>query len=427
MFATDSQSRISWFQARSPEPLYHYELLGLLMSLAVYNGVTLPVSFPLALYRKLLELPVTGLAHIRDGWPELSRGLDSLLSWRDGDVADVFLRTYDFSVEAFGAIVSMAMDEEQALSRTSSTRKGKGKARVTESPPPSSPTRMVTNENREQYVRDYVSWLTDRSIRAQYEAFARGFSVCLEKRSLSVRRTPHGVTRHRRPRDEDESNPFQIFTPEALRRLVEGVPEIDMDALEETTRYEDGFGASHWLMREFWKVVKAYPVHKQRDLLEFVTASDRVPVNGIRSVLFVIQRNGPDSEVRIPAFFPPSVNDTLMCPLVPPSLLYPWLPTDDRGRRKRKRRDWLTDAGRWCNVAPPNKSDLLRPPLDARVQLHEQIAREIGPGAGERKGIWRSLIRSLYLFHDVQSTVDDANYYANTRLPDTRYQTPDNK
>ncbi|KAI9851351.1 MAG: hypothetical protein M1838_003907 [Thelocarpon superellum] len=275
MFATDSQSRISWFQARSPEPLYHFELLGLLMSLAVYNGVTLPVSFPLALYRKLLALPVTGLAHIRDGWPDLSRGLDSLLSWRDGDVADVFLRTYDFSVEAFGAIVSMAMDEEQALPRTSSTRKGKGKARVTDSPPPSSPTRMVTNENREQYVRDYVSWLTDRSIRAQYEAFARGFYVCLEKRSLS------------------------IFTPEALRRLVEGVPEIDMDALEETTRYEDGFGASHWLMQEFWKVVKAYPVHKQRDLLEFVTASDRVPVNGIRSVLFVIQRNGPDSE-RLP-------------------------------------------------------------------------------------------------------------------------------
>ena len=34
-------------------------------------------------------------------------------------------------------------------------------------------------------------------------------------------------------------------------------------------------------------------------LLEFVTASSRVPANGISSILFVIQRNGPDSD-RVP-------------------------------------------------------------------------------------------------------------------------------
>lgn len=34
-------------------------------------------------------------------------------------------------------------------------------------------------------------------------------------------------------------------------------------------------------------------------LLEFVTASDRVPLKGLDSLVFVIQRNGPDTD-RLP-------------------------------------------------------------------------------------------------------------------------------
>jgi len=64
---------MSWFQPGSLEPLYKFELLGLLTSLAVYNGLTLPFTFPRALYRKLLNLPVISLVHIEDGWPELTK------------------------------------------------------------------------------------------------------------------------------------------------------------------------------------------------------------------------------------------------------------------------------------------------------------------------------------------------------------------
>ena len=39
--------------------------------------------------------------------------------------------------------------------------------------------------------------------------------------------------------------------------------------------------------------------HK-RMLLEFVTASDRVPLKGLASLTFVIQRNGPDTD-RLPS------------------------------------------------------------------------------------------------------------------------------
>ena len=316
MFVADSRTRTSWFHPRSLEPLYKYELLGLLVSLAIYNGLTLPVNFPIALYRKLLGWRVTGLEHIRDGWPELSRGLQELLTWADGDVGDVFVRTYDFSIEAWGETYNDEMERAGTTRRTeNSNRKGKAKAtspsldQEDEAPTrsglgsrsaeiPSLQTdqvpqagRLVTNENRERYVKDYIDWLINRSIQPQYEAFSRGFFTCVEKKALSVSR------RGEAGQGEYPADRQQIFTAESLQRLVQGVHDLDIDGLEQTARYEDGFSADHWLIKDFWAVLKAYRPEKQRALLEFVTASDRVPVNGIRSVLFVIQKNGPDSDV----------------------------------------------------------------------------------------------------------------------------------
>lgn len=322
---------MSWFQPCALEPLYKFELLGLLTSLAIYNGLTLPVTFPLALYRKLLDMPVTSLEHIRDGWPELAKGLTGLLTWSDGNVEDVFMRSYVFSAEALGSTLFVDMERvgRNDIWPPSKADKGKGIEESTsfgtdqESPRASfagvenhgsphsstegsdgwinlarpalsfdefcnsarnlrhrtnsitSQASMVTNENREQYVMDYIFWLTDKSIRPQYEAFARGFFVCLDRKALS------------------------IFTPNALQSVVEGFQEIDVNALEQTARYENGYHADHRIIKDFWHVVRLFSPEKVRQLLEFVTASDRIPVNGIRSILFVIQRNGTSDEVSL--------------------------------------------------------------------------------------------------------------------------------
>lgn len=127
---------------------------------------------------------------------------------------------------------------------------------------------LVTNQNRHQFVKDYTFWLTDKSVRAQYEAFARGFYTCLDRSALS------------------------IFTPEALKSVVEGIQEIDMRELERFARYEGGFGPTHRVIRDFWSIARRFSPEKRARLLEFVTASDRVPVNGISSIMFVIQKNG---------------------------------------------------------------------------------------------------------------------------------------
>ncbi|RPB13526.1 hypothetical protein P167DRAFT_604803 [Morchella conica CCBAS932] len=493
MFTTDERSRMSWFSVCPVEPIHKFELLGLLVGLAVYNGVTLPVTFPRILYKKLLGMEATSLDDIKDGWSSLASGLQELLDWGQGDVGDVFLRTYDFSYEAFGAVKNVNMlnaketglefledkiarppasskqkkekkeekkfeadtveglldwlpvpveqerdpwlgglnevldvlnraesperpespespgrqrgyeitltewpgedpweDVEEAERRQSlgvdaaaaaaaageSERAGAGEAEVADEVEESSRTgvemsfveltaesvqeesrakdeelakakaeaeasaskaeaeasaeaaaaaaaddtagekegemyldgerssdtsdardmpegssrfteswheaeeeaeeaELVTNSNREQYVKDYISWLTDRSIRRQYQAFEKGFFAVLDPKALG------------------------LFTPASLQSLVEGNQEIDIEELEKTARYDDGYGPEHKTIRDFWSIVKGFNSVKKRQLLEFVTASDRVPVNGIGSIMFYIQRNGPDTD-RVP-------------------------------------------------------------------------------------------------------------------------------
>ena len=125
MFSIDPISNMAWFQPASLEPLYRYELLGLVFSLAIYNGVTLSINFPMVFYLKLMganslnretipnrwftgPTPFTPTG-IQDGWPQLAKGLDALLNWKEGDVRDVFMRTYDFSFEAYGQTVNVPM------------------------------------------------------------------------------------------------------------------------------------------------------------------------------------------------------------------------------------------------------------------------------------------------------------------------------
>ena len=264
LFATDAQTKMSWFQPGSLEPLYKFELLGLLTSLAVYNGLTLPFTFPIALYRKLLGEPVTRLEHIEDGWPVLAKGLNDLLNWDEGDVGDVFMRTYVFSTDTPTGIRSINIEPGlgQEPKFTSS------QLAETEAP-------MVDNKNRHQYVDDYIFWLTHRSIITEYASFEKGFFTLLDRKAVS------------------------LFDPTSLKLLVEGIREIDVDALEKTAHY-DGYSATEPLIQDFWQIVRSFPPEQLRSLLVFVTASDRVPFDGIDSIEFMIQKHG-DDDARLPS------------------------------------------------------------------------------------------------------------------------------
>ncbi len=267
-FTTEERTRMTWFTPGSSEEDWKFELVGLLVSLAVYNGLTLPITFPKALYRKLLGEPVTELHHIADGWPDLANGLTSLLEWdeKDGLVEDVFARTYEFSVEIFGQPISREMNATDGWPQF--PRHTWEAATATDNP---ADAPLVTHGNRNAYVSDYIRYLADVSVRQQYEAFERGFRTCLHPKSLT------------------------LLTSTLLQSIVEGQQDIDVAELRRYTRYV-GWDAGHHTVRDFWSIVKRYDDRMKRKLLEFVTASDRVPVGGMKNLQFVVQRNGEEGE-----------------------------------------------------------------------------------------------------------------------------------
>ncbi|KAF5237073.1 hypothetical protein FANTH_11060 [Fusarium anthophilum] len=268
-FTVDERTRMAWFTPGSLTEDWKYELVGLLMSLALYNGLTLPITFPKALYRKLLGKPVEELHHIADGWPDLANGLTTLLEWdeKDGLVEDIFARTYEFSVESLGTVVTrdMRMGEQVGWPKAASSSCDIAPPHMGN--PDDAP--LVTNENRDDYIIDYIRHLTDVSIRRQYLAFEQGFNSCLDRKSLS------------------------LLSPSTLQSLVEGVQEIDIIELKRYARYV-GWDASHRTIKDFWSIVKRYDERMKQRLLEFVTSSDRVPVGGMKNLQFVIQKNGEE-------------------------------------------------------------------------------------------------------------------------------------
>ncbi|KAI1513750.1 HECT-domain containing protein [Pyrenophora tritici-repentis] len=267
MFTIDPETRMMWFQPYSLEPCWKFEMLGILFSLAVYNGITLPVTFPLAFYNYLwtngytVSNPMTlteRISFISDGWPTLAKGFEQLLTWPDPNVEDIFSLDSVFPYQVYGQRYAHNLAHFFTHSAT---------------PPPEDnlpnlDAAPVTNENREEYIDNYITTLTHASISPQLSAFNKGFRTCISPPSLS------------------------LFTPTSLRNLIEGNTHISLTDLKRCVRYEDGYTPTHSTIRMFWDIVERYDQDDARRLLEFVTASDRVPVTGYESITFAIHKIG---------------------------------------------------------------------------------------------------------------------------------------
>ncbi len=118
MFQFNTESGKNWFNRHALSAhggsdgagfaSVHFELLGMVLGLAIANAVILPVSFPLLLYSKLLNrVSVYKLDHLRQVDPELERSLRSLLSY-EGDLADLGL-TFSVTQDSMGAVVTVPL------------------------------------------------------------------------------------------------------------------------------------------------------------------------------------------------------------------------------------------------------------------------------------------------------------------------------
>lgn len=248
MFKYDEESRAMWFNSDSLESTMEFELIGILLGLAIYNSVILDLHFPHVVYKKLMQCPLD-LSDVEVAMPSLGKGLRQLLEF-DRNVEDVYQRSFEYSYEVFGAVKTVELK-------------------------PGGSSIAVTNENRAEYVDLYVDHILNKSIERQYDAFHKGFHMVCNGEVL------------------------QMFRYEELQLLICGSTELDFEALQESTHYDDGFTEDSECIKNFWSVVHAFSIEDKRKFLMFCTGSDRVPIRGLSNLVFVISRNGPDSD-RLP-------------------------------------------------------------------------------------------------------------------------------
>lgn len=76
MFTYDEDNRYSWLNGASLESERQFELVGIVIGLALYNGVILGLHFPKLLYKKLLDENI-GFEDVKEAFPvsEKSSGI----------------------------------------------------------------------------------------------------------------------------------------------------------------------------------------------------------------------------------------------------------------------------------------------------------------------------------------------------------------
>lgn len=241
--AAHSEQQVTWFNGGCFWNDEGYYLSGVLVGLALYNSALLDVSFPQAVYRKLLGLPL-GLEDMVDS--TVRDGLQRLLDYVGDDVEDVFCLSFDVSW------MDLGVQKRKELK-------------------PNGSSIYVTSANKEEYVKLYVEWSLVESVYVQFERFQSGFMKVMGNSTL------------------------ELLKAEELEMLVVGTPELDFEALEANTEYDGGYTKDSPVVRNFWKFVKSAPRSQQLDLLKFTTGTSKAPVGGLGSMTFKIQRAGPDS------------------------------------------------------------------------------------------------------------------------------------
>nr|VDD29847.1 unnamed protein product [Brassica oleracea] len=117
----------------------------------------------------------------------------------------------------------------------------------------------VTEENKHEYVDLIAEHRLTTAIRPQINAFLEGFSELILKDLIS------------------------IFNDKELELLISGLPDIDLDNLRANTEYS-GYSPGSPVIQWFWEVVQGLSKEDKARLLQFVTGTSKVPLEGFSSL-----------------------------------------------------------------------------------------------------------------------------------------------
>eukprot|EP01135_Chromosphaera_perkinsii_P010643 Nk52_evm43s2192 gene=Nk52_evmTU43s2192 len=191
MFKQSEGSSKYWFNAHSLEHESQFWLAGVIVGLAVYNGIVIEKYFPHAFYKILFDQE-PNLNDLKEIDPPLWKNLNALLEYDDTDFEEAFGINFVIQEDKYGEIKSIELC-----------------ANGEEVP--------VTKKNRERYASAYVKHLLVTSVATQTAAFIEGFkSVCT-------------------------AFTFYILTPSELELVITGTSDIDINDLKSKAKYLNGF------------------------------------------------------------------------------------------------------------------------------------------------------------------------------------------
>lgn len=216
--------------------LLYFKFIGRLAGMAVYHGKLLDAFFIRPFYKMMLGKPIT-LIDMESVDSEYYNSLNWIL---ENDPEDLDL-TFCVDEELFGQVTV-----KDLKSRGSEIK--------------------VTNANKREYINLVIKWRFVSRVEDQMKKFMEGFSELI----------PHNL--------------IQIFDERELELLMCGLGEIDINDWRKHTNYRGEYSDKHHVIVWFWKALSSFDLETRARLLQFVTGTSRVPMNGFAELY---GSNGP--------------------------------------------------------------------------------------------------------------------------------------
>lgn len=242
--------QINWLSGINPEHLSYFKFIGRIMGLTIFHRHFLDAYFVPSFYKLILGRKPS-LSDLEGVDAELHRSMVWMLN---NDITDVLELNFTTTEDRFGEIREVELK-------------------------PGGAAISVTEANKKDYVDAVVEYRIKTRVEDQFNAFMDGFKELIPLDLITV------------------------FDERELEFLVGGVPEIDTDDWISYTDYR-GYDKSDKVVEWFWQVVRSWPPERKSRLLQFVTGTSRVPVNGFKDLQgsdgprrFTIDKSGDPSQL----------------------------------------------------------------------------------------------------------------------------------
>ncbi|XP_052392798.1 E3 ubiquitin-protein ligase NEDD4-like isoform X10 [Carassius gibelio] len=228
--------------------LSYFKFIGRVAGMAVYHGKLLDGFFIRPFYKMMLGKQIT----LNDMESVDSEYYNSLKWILENDPTELDLR-FAIDEDNFGQTYQVDLK-------------------------PSGSEMVITNDNKKEYIDLVIQWRFVNRVQKQMNAFLEGFTELI---TIDL---------------------IKIFDENELELLMCGLGDVDVNDWRQHTVYKNGFCPNHPVIQWFWKAVLLMDAEKRIRLLQFVTGTSRVPMNGFAELygsngpqLFTIEQWGtPD-------------------------------------------------------------------------------------------------------------------------------------